>query len=54
MTDTEAIERARRLAWEEGIFAGFSAGANVAAALRLLRTTLAGKTSAIFMCDSGL
>ena len=54
VTDTEAIEIARRLAREEGIFAGFSSGANVAAALRLLQTTLAGKTIAVFMCDSGL
>ena len=54
VTDTEAIEVARRLAREEGIFAGFSSGANVAAALRLLQTTLAGKAIAVLMCDSGL
>jgi cysteine synthase len=54
VTDTEAIEMARRLAREEGIFAGFSSGANVTAALRLLQTTLAGKTIAVLMCDSGL
>ncbi len=33
--DTEAVAMARRLAREEGIFAGFSSGANVAAALHL-------------------
>ncbi len=54
VTDTEAIHVARRLAREEGIFAGFSSGANVAAALHLLQTTLAGKTIAVLMCDSGL
>ncbi len=54
VTDTEAIQVARRLAREEGIFAGFSSGANVAAALRLLRGLLAGKTIAVLMCDSGL
>ncbi len=54
VTDTEAIHVARRLAREEGIFAGFSSGANVAAALHLLRTTLIGKTIAVLMCDSGL
>jgi cysteine synthase A len=54
VTDTEAIHMARRLAREEGIFAGFSSGANVAAALRLLQTSLAGKTIAVLMCDSGL
>jgi len=54
VTDTEAIHMARRLAREEGIFAGFSSGANVAAAIRLLQTSLAGKTIAVLMCDSGL
>ena len=35
VSDEEAIEAARRLAREEGIFAGFSSGANIAAALKL-------------------
>lgn len=52
--DVEAMETARRLAREEGLFAGFSSGANVAAALRLLKTSLAGKTIAVLLCDSGL
>ena len=54
VTDEEAIEIARRLAKEEGIFAGFSSGANVAAALQLLRTTCRGKTIAVLLPDSGL
>jgi cysteine synthase len=54
VTDTEAIQVARRLAREEGLFAGFSSGANVAVALRLLQTSLPGKTIAVFLCDSGL
>jgi cysteine synthase A len=54
VSDDEAVHTARRLAKEEGIFAGFSSGANVAAALRLLQTTLPGKTIAVLMCDSGL
>ena len=37
VTDEEAINCARRLAKEEGIFGGFSAGANLAGALMLLR-----------------
>ena len=37
VTDEEAITAARRLAAKEYIFAGFSSGANVAAALQLLR-----------------
>jgi cysteine synthase A len=35
----EAMATARRLAWDEGIFAGTSTGANVAAALRVAPTT---------------
>ena len=52
--DEEAILAARRLAHEEGIFAGFSSGANVAAALRMLSTTHQGKTVAVLINDSGL
>jgi cysteine synthase A len=54
VSDSEAIETARRLAREEGLFAGFSSGANVAAALELLRTSQRGKTIAVLLCDSGL
>lgn len=54
VSDVEAIETARRLAREEGLFAGFSSGANVAAALRLLATSERGKTIAVLLCDSGL
>ena len=50
----EARDTARALAAEEGIFAGFSSGANAAAALRLLAGELRGKTIAIIICDSGL
>lgn len=54
VTDDEAIACARRLAREEGIFAGFSSGANLAGALQLLEGPLRGKTIAILICDSGL
>ena len=54
ITDAEAITAARRLAAEEGVFGGFSAGANAAAALRLLTGELAGATVVILICDSGL
>jgi len=50
----EALESARRLAREEGIFAGFSSGANLAAALKLLGGELSGYTICIMICDSGL
>jgi cysteine synthase len=50
----EARDTARALAAEEGVFAGFSSGANVAAALQLLRGEMRGKTVAVVICDSGL
>jgi cysteine synthase A len=50
----QARTTARLLAAREGIFAGYSAGANVAAALHLLRTDLAGATIAVLIPDSGL
>jgi len=50
----EAMACTRLLAGKEGIFAGFSAGANVAAAMQLLGGELAGKTIAVIICDSGL
>jgi cysteine synthase A len=54
VTDEEAIATARRLAREEGIFAGFSSGANTAVALRLLQNEYPGATIVVLMCDSGL
>lgn len=52
--DTDAIDTARRLAREEGIFAGFSSGAVVCAAESLLAGPQAGKTIAIVLADSGM
>jgi cysteine synthase A len=54
VSDDDAIHAARRLAKEEGIFAGFSSGANLAAALQLIQGPFRGKTVAIIICDSGL
>ena len=54
VTDEEAVRTARRLAREEGIFAGFSSGANVAAALNLLAGRCRGKTIGVLINDSGL
>lgn len=54
VSDRQAVEMARRLAGEEGIFAGFSSGANVAAAMELLKTSFRGKTAVVLICDSGL
>jgi cysteine synthase A len=54
VTDEQAIEMARQLAKDEGIFAGFSSGANVAAAMELLKTEFKGQTAVVLICDSGL
>lgn len=54
VSDDEAIVGARILAEEEGIFGGFSAGAHMSAALRLLRDREVGATLAFLVCDSGL
>jgi cysteine synthase A len=54
VTDEEAIGAARLLARLEGIFAGFSAGANLSAALKLLSGPCRGRTVAIILADSGL
>jgi cysteine synthase A len=54
VSDRQAAEMARRLAGQEGIFAGFSSGANVAAATVLLKTSFKGKTAVVLICDSGL
>ncbi len=54
VSEAEAIQTARRLAKTEGIFAGFSSGANVAAALQLLNGQCRGSTIVVLLCDSGL
>lgn len=54
VSDEEAIETTRILAKSEGIFAGFSSGANVAAALKLLNGEFKGKTIVTLINDSGL
>lgn len=54
VTGAEAREITRLLARTEGVFGGFSSGANVAAALQLLRGELRGGTVALLLNDSGL
>src|SRR5947209_4133019 len=54
ITNEEAIETARRLAAREGIFCGFSSGANVAAALQVARTAQAGAVIVTLVADTGL
>jgi cysteine synthase A len=54
VTDEDAFAHARRLAREEGILAGISSGATLAAVLRLAaRPELKGKTIVFMICDSG-
>ncbi|GMH51425.1 hypothetical protein TL16_g01007 [Triparma laevis f. inornata] len=53
VTDEMAIEHARLLASEEGIFGGFSAGANLASAVEVLKRGEA-KRVAFVVCDTGL
>jgi len=54
VTDHQAIAAARLLAREEGIFAGISTGANLAAAMALLADRERTATIALIVCDSGL
>ncbi len=54
VTSEEAKEMARRLAREEGIFAGASSGANVVAAIRVARQLGPRATVATIIVDSGL
>src|SRR3954468_268837 len=51
--DEDALELTRRLAAEEGIFAGTSTGANVAGALRLAEQLSAGDVVVTLAVDSG-
>jgi cysteine synthase len=54
VTNAQAIDTARRLATREGIFCGFSSGANVAAALQVARTAAAGAVIVTLVTDTGL
>ena len=53
ISDHEAIGTARDLARREGILAGFSTGANVAAALRLAADAAPGAAIVTVACDTG-
>jgi len=52
--ETDARKMARRMAREEGIFAGTSSGMNVAAAIRLANKLGPGHTVVTVACDFGL
>jgi len=53
ITDEEATDYTRRLAREEGILVGISAGANTCAALRVARQLGTGKVVVTVFCDTG-
>ena len=53
LADTAAIGTARRLAAEEGIFVGISAGATVAAALQVAETAAEGSVLLAVLPDTG-
>lgn len=52
VTDEEALETSKRLAREEGLMAGISAGTNVAAALKLAKKLGEGKTVVTVLPDT--
>jgi cysteine synthase A len=54
VSDEEAIETARRLAEREGILAGYSSGANVAAALKVAEGCAEGQIVVTVCPDTGL
>ena len=54
VTDAEATAAARHLAAQEGILGGFTTGAHLAAAWKLLSGREEGTTVVFLVCDSGL
>ena len=52
VSDTEALETAKRLAREEGLMCGISSGTNVAAALKLAKQLGEGKTVVTVLPDT--
>lgn len=53
VSDDEAIATAKRLAAEEGIFCGISAGGTMAAALKLAESASAGSSFLVMLPDTG-
>ncbi len=53
VSDEDAYATSRRLAWEEGLFVGISAGAACWASLRMAERLGAGKTVVTVLCDTG-
>ena len=53
VSDDESIATARRLAAEEGIFCGISAGGTMAAALKVAENAPTGSTFVVMLPDTG-
>ena len=53
VTDKEVEEMTRRLSSEQGLYVGYSSGANVKAALKYLEMAKSGKIIATILCDYG-
>jgi len=53
VTNEDAYETVRRLAREEGVLVGISAGANVFAALQVAKKLGPGKSVVTILCDTG-
>jgi cysteine synthase A len=53
VSNDDAMQTARRLAREEGVFVGISSGANVFAALQIARRLGPGKNVVTMLCDTG-
>jgi cysteine synthase A len=53
VTDDEAEEMTRRLSTEQGLYVGFSSGANVTAALKYLKSSVSDINIVTILCDYG-
>lgn len=52
VSDEEVIEMTKRLSFEQGLYVGYSSGANVAAAMKLLKETDKDWKISTIICDS--
>ena len=53
VTDNEVISMTRRLSYDQGLFVGFSSGANVAAAIKFAEKNKNIKNILTILCDTG-
>ena len=53
VSDEEVEETTRRLSLEQGLYVGYSSGANVMAALKYLEMKKSPKVIATILCDYG-